>query len=110
VSEISELKIVQLLPLPNDATYQGALWGLRSDGVVCEFKSTEWGPIIPNRFADAENAEIKMHDKLVDALRDLIESCELSERQLSAQLLERHIESATITKSRALLVELEGGK
>ncbi|AUR89652.1 hypothetical protein NVP1127O_60 [Vibrio phage 1.127.O._10N.286.52.E12] len=43
-------KIIQLLPLQNDATYQGALWGLGDDGVVYEYSREAWRKIIPSHF------------------------------------------------------------
>ena len=60
---MSDLKIVQAMPLPNDATYQGALWGLRSDGVICEYVRGAWNPIVPNKFThedDGSNKETKV--------------------------------------------------
>jgi len=54
---MSDLKIVQLLPMPDNYSYQGALWGLRSDGVVCEYIKDAWNPIIPNKFTDVDSPD-----------------------------------------------------
>ena len=40
-------KIVQLLIAPNDATWQGVLLGLGSDGVTYHCKTGHWEPYIP---------------------------------------------------------------
>lgn len=67
---MSDLKIVQVLPMPNNATYQGAMFGLRSDGVVCEFIGQAWKPIIPNKFSD-QSPVIGADERLMSAFKKL---------------------------------------
>jgi len=45
------VKIIQLLPMPNDSTYQGCIFGLGDDGVVYESKGGYWHVAIPLKFA-----------------------------------------------------------
>jgi uncharacterized protein YihD (DUF1040 family) len=49
-----DLKIIQIVPCPNDATWQGTLFGLGSDGVIYEAKMKDskwvWITAIPLNF------------------------------------------------------------
>jgi len=45
------VKIIQLLPMPNDFTYQGVIFGLGDDGVVYENKGGYWHVAMPLKFA-----------------------------------------------------------
>jgi hypothetical protein len=43
-----DLKIIQIVPCPNDATWQGTLFGLGSDGVIYEakVKNNNWSWVV----------------------------------------------------------------
>lgn len=49
---MKDVKIIQLIPMENNHTWQGAMLGLGSDGVVYEFSSIEqrWVVCIPLKF------------------------------------------------------------
>lgn len=50
---MNELKIVQMLLCPNDTSYQGALLGLGSDGVIYRAENNnKWRVYFPNNFED----------------------------------------------------------
>jgi len=54
----ADVKIVQIVIGPNDSTYQGALFGLGSDGAVYRANNdNRWHEYFPNTFAITGNAE-----------------------------------------------------
>lgn len=49
---MSDVKIVQVIPMENNSTWQGAVLGLGSDGVVYEFSPAKacWVVCLPLKF------------------------------------------------------------
>ena len=74
---MSELKIIQLIPMENNASWQGAILGLGNDGVVYEFSNIEqkWIVCIPLEFSNenkTESTELEQLRKEHDELKDSV--------------------------------------
>lgn len=54
---MSDVKIIQIIPMENNHAWQGAILGLGDDGVVYEFSSTQqcWVVCLPLKFDDGND-------------------------------------------------------
>ena len=56
IAEMQQTRIVQMLITPNDNTYQGALFGLGSDGVIYIALYGKWNVYQPCEFKEGYEA------------------------------------------------------
>lgn len=66
-----KVKIIQLLPMPNDATYQGVVFGLGDDGVVYHSTSEGWDVAIPLDFKEEKLTVIKDNNQTTEVESDV---------------------------------------